>query len=371
MSLKEKIDSLNFSSGQKKMLGILLGLLLVFIVIIIIVSLAGNSKVSYEQLENIMTRAAENYAKSNSLYKEEELYGNKEIKVSTLIEKGYMKPMVKYLGEGVTCDASVIVYKNLDRYTYIPKLKCSDDYKTVSLKDAIIDNNVVSEGSGLYEMEDKYVYRGEYVDNYVTYSGATWRIISIDETGIKMIQEKETGYSIWDNRYNADYGYAGGINSFEGVEPSRLKNSIMEMYNNEKAVTEQAKAIIVPRQYCVGKRSKDETVLNDSVECETLSELMGATTLNVGEYLTASLDEGCTSLSSRACVNYNYLARLGSTYWTTTAPTENTGYAYMISSTVQSQQASMSYALRLVVTVNGEINYKSGTGTMADPYIID
>ena len=310
--------------------------------------------------------------KNDSLYEDEELYGTKEVKVSTLVEKGYMKSLVKYLGEETTCDAHVLVYKNLDRYTYIPKLKCSDGYENVSVKEKILDEkNIVTTGSGIYAMEDKYVYRGEYVDNYVTYSGATWRIISIDDAGIKMIQEKESGYSVWDNRYNVDYGYASGINSFEGIEASRLKNSIMDMYNSEKAVTEVAKAIIVPREYCVGKRSADETVLDDSIECQTRSELVGATTLNVAEYLTASLDEGCKSIKSRECVNYNYLSKLSSTYWTATAPTENTGYAYAVSSTIQSVQASMSYALRLVVTVNGDINYKSGTGTMEDPYILD
>lgn len=369
MGLKEKINSL--SSGKRRLLGILVALLIVFIVIIIVVALAGNRKVSYEQLENIIIRAAKNYSESNSLYTKEELYGNKEIKVSTLIEKGYMKSLTKYLGEEKTCEAYVLVYKNLDRYTYIPKLKCSDGYESISLKEKIVDEkNIVTSGGGLYTIGNKYVYRGELVDNYAVYSGNTWRIISIDETGIKMIQQNESGYTVWDNRYNSEYGYASGINSFEGVEASRLKTSIMSLYNNGKVITEQAKAIIVPREYCVGKRASNNTDLSDSVECQTLSELMGATTLTAAEYLIASLDEGCKSLKARACSNYNYLAKLNSTYWTTTATTENTGNAYVVSSTIQSAQTSMSYALRLVVTVTGDINYKGGTGTKADPYIL-
>ena len=371
MSLKEKLNSLNFSSGQKKMLGILFALLLIFIIIIIVVAIISKGKTSYEQLENIISRAAENYTRNNSLYGEEEMYGSKVIQVSTLVEKEYMKPLTKYLGKEKTCDASVIVYRNLDRYTYIPKLNCGDEYRSVSLKDKIIENNVVSTGSGLYDMNGKYVYRGEYVDNYVTYSGNTWRIISVDDNGIKLLQQEEAGYSVWDNRYNVDYGYSSGINVFEGIEASRIKNSILNIYNGENVIKETSKSIIVPRQYCVGKRSAKETVLDDSIECQTLSELMGATTLTVAEYLTASLDNGCKSLNSRECVNYNYLAKLGSIFWTVTAKAENTGYAYAISSSVQTEQTSISYGIRLVVTVNGDINYKGGTGTASDPYIID
>ena len=365
----------NFSDSQKKMLkmlGILLLVIVAIILVVVIFKSMSGGKVSHEQFENVMVRAAERYVKADPEVIESEVYGTTEISAATLAKKGYMKEITEYFGKDTKCEGKVLVYKNLDYYKYIPKLNCGEDYNNQSISEVIIDEkNIVTTGSGIYKQGDNYVFRGEYVDNYVSYAEKTWRIISIDANGnIKMIQTDDAGYSVWDNRYNSDYGYTSGINSFEGIEASRIKNTILNAYNNEKIFTAEAKSLIVPNQYCVGKRAKTDASKDGNTECAVKSELMGATGLTVSEYLNASLDENCNSMSSKSCANYNYLAKFGNAFWTVTAQSENTGYAYAISRTVQVSQASASYVVKLVVTVNGNINYTSGTGTLADPYII-
>lgn len=374
MDIKGKMNSLSDSQkGLVKMLMIFMGVILVFIILLLVVKGLSGSKVTYAQLENIMTRAAERYVKADSSVIKSDVYGTTEISVNTLIEKKYMKKMTSYVGKKVTCDAKVLVYKNLDYYDYIPKLDCGKEYATVSLSNKITDeSNIVTNSSGLYKETNGYVYRGEYVDNFVKFSGKLWRIISIDNDGnMKIIQMDKENYSPWDNRYNSNYGYTSGINDFEGVEASRLKNAILESYNNVGTITTNAKALVIPKQYCIGKRSKDDASKDGSTECATTSELMGATGLTVAEYLNASLDSGCTTLASKECANYNYLAKLQSTFWTVTAQKENSGYAYYVSSKIQIAQASSSYNVKIVVTINGDINYVSGDGTEGNPYIVE
>lgn len=376
MNLKEKIGLLNFSDSQKKLIkifGIFMVIIILFIILILIIKGINGTKVSYKQLENIMVRAAQRYVEDEPSLFENGVYGTINVSASTLAEKGYMKEIKKYIEKDVSCKADVSIYKNLDYYDYIPKLNCGKDYSVVSLSDTIIDEkNIVTTSSGLYKETNGYVYRGEYVDNYATFSGKTWRIVSIDNEGnIKLIQNEQDKYSVWDNRYNSDYGYTSGINEFEGIEASRLKDSILSVYNDGVTITKDAKGLIVPKEYCVGKRAKSDTSKDGSTECAKTSDLMGASVLTVAEYLNASLDNGCISIISKECSNYNYLAKMNSSFWTATAQQENTGYAYYISSKVQISQASSSNGLKLVVTVNGNVNYVSGNGTIEDPYVIE
>ena len=43
------------------------------------------------------------------------------------------------------------------------------------------DGEVLNESGSLYEMEDEYVFRGINPNNYVTFEGKTWRILSISK----------------------------------------------------------------------------------------------------------------------------------------------------------------------------------------------
>ena len=67
MDIKGKMNSLSDSQkGLVKMLMIFMGVILVFIILLLVVKGLSGSKVTYAQLENIMTRAAERYVKADS-----------------------------------------------------------------------------------------------------------------------------------------------------------------------------------------------------------------------------------------------------------------------------------------------------------------
>lgn len=371
--MKEKLASLNFSDSQKKILkliGIFIGVVVALIIVLLIVKTISGGKVSYEQLENIMERAAKRYVNDTPELFVNEVSNEVYLSASELAKKGYMKDISKYVNNNITCDGNVIVYKNLDNYTYTSKLDCGKDYTTVLLVDKITED-VVSSGSGLYNIDTNYIYRGESVNNYIKFSNQIWRIVSIDsQNNLKIVQTDSKKQTVWDNRYNKDYKQNIGINDFQGIEPSRLKNSILSLYNSESTISAEDKAYIVPKEYCIGKRKLTDNSKDNSTECKTLSELMGASLLTVSDYMAVSLDEGCTSINSSECTNYNYLVKTGIHGWTVTAQSENTGYAYYISSKIYTDETKAYNDIFLVVNVTGNIKYKSGTGTSDDPFII-
>lgn len=370
---KQKLAALNFSESQKKLfkiLGIVLAVFILFILVVSLVKGCSPKKISYKQLENVLIRAAKTYVEKDDVIDHEKIYGSTYIDSTTLTEKGYMKDLTKYLGKDTTCKASVLVYMNMDEYAYIPKIDCGEEYKNISLSDTIIKDNVVEAGAGLYENLERYVFRGEYVDNYVKFSGQLWRIIDIDHEGnLRMVQVDSNKQSVWDDRYNSDYKASTGLNDYEGIEPSRIKDSINALYNNEDVFTKEARKIIVPREYCSGKRSLNDDSFDSSSECSETADLMGVGLVNVSDFLYASLDENCLSRTSKECSNYNYMAKLGNTFWTMTSVADNSKDVYYITSRVVIAEAKTRNLIRLVVTINGNINFNGGTGTKVDPYI--
>ena len=60
---------------------------------------------------------------------------------------------------------------------------------------------VVTTGSGLYEDEyedGRYIYRGNYVDNYIIFNNEEWRILSLEKDGtLKIIRQQAVSNSIY------------------------------------------------------------------------------------------------------------------------------------------------------------------------------
>jgi len=343
-------------------------------IILWIISLFRGGKLSYEKIENKMVSAAESYYESNQKMLPVGEYSKVELNVQTLAKEGYMKSLDKYVDSNVTCTGKVIVLKNEDNYTYIPKLSCGNDYNTQTLVETLVKSeNIVTEGEGLYELNDEYVYRGEKLNNYVSFAGKIWRILRITKDNeIRLIQEDSFDKVVWDNRYNADKRSSSGINQYEvnGVN-SRIKETLEEIYDGE-TFSSESKAKLVPKQLCIGKRNFDDTILDGSLECDSLTEdYYSIGMLQANEYIISSLDTGCTAIGKRPCTNYNFLATYPESFWTLTASSENTYEVYYIDYLPSTAYANRKFGIKLVVNVNGEVNYTKGDGTIENPYVID
>ena len=90
-----------------------------------------------------------------------------------------------------------------------------------------------------------------------------------------------------------------------------------------------------------------------------------------GYNIQSSLDSNCLNAGSWACANYNYLTKYKYAFWTITANSDNSYQAYFVDNFAKVGTTSRGAYIRLTAVINGKINYKSGTGTETDPYIIE
>lgn len=376
-----------FESIDKKKLIIIGASLVGFLVVILlatwIISIVKPHYYTYEEVEEKITQAVKSYYDTNpTLVPTTD--GDYTIQYSTLVDGKFIKPLNEILKDGDNCTVNIVVNKSGDNIAYLPYLTCPGTYETKELYRVIKDNSpVVTEGSGLYEDENGgYYFRGEVKNNYVVFGTISindkdnpylWRIISIeDDNTIKIINEtgKRDQYS-WDNRYNEGKDATWGYNNFE---LSRAKEILKNTESNEEIVNESIKNAIISKELCVGKRKLDDETKNGSVECSVKSidkYMFGLITPY--EYMRASLDDNCKVASSPSCSNYNYLYHDRWNTWSLTAlDTEDNDYSvfYLNGSNFNTTRASLERRFILTAYINKRALFKSGNGTLEDPYVV-
>ena len=364
-----------FGSFNKKSLIIagssVAGLLIVVIIISYLVNMLAPSYVDYEKFEEKLSNAAKSYYTANpALLPASD--GETTVYYSTLEEEGYIKPISELLKDGNNCTAQVIISKYGESFTYIPYVICPGEYETKELYKSILeDNKVVTESDGLYRGSDSYYFRGEEINNYVMLDEVLWRIVKINnDNSITIIQIKPyEDYMEWDNRYNPEEEEKSGINDFE---VSRLKSKLKELSAGIEVLSDKAKAKLTAKSLCIGKRALKDTDASGSIECSVMSEdnyLLGLITAS--EFMASSLDENCTTTLARSCTNYNFLATFNSSSWSITAVEDDSKSAFRYSKEgLRKTEASISSKLYLTAFISKRVFYKSGTGTLKDPYII-
>ena len=356
-----------FFKGNKNiafMVCAITGLILIIILIVIIANMFSGGIKSYKDLENELVSSAEKYYKDNSDKLPTTDGAMVSVSDSTLVENGYIKELKKLYSKD-TCSATVEVIKSGDDYLYNPILKC-EEYTTKTLFDELT-SNVVSEGSGLYLKNNEYIFKGEYINNYVKFDNKTWRIVGIDENGIKMylINEK-LEKDVWDDRYNLEKKSDYGKNIYD---TSRIKVYLENAYENNKYVSEKNKKYLVNATWCIGS-IKEGTLISDVNLCnKTMQGHIGL--LEVSDYAKASLESSCKRIDDAQCVNYNYMIGLSGTYWTLNSYSENTYEVYAITSNgIESYRASKTNSIMPVIYLNSHTLISSGNGSKEKPYIV-
>ena len=343
----------------------IIGILVIALLIIWIISLTKKNYTTYEKvIEKMETATIEYYKKHEKPLENGEHY----LAYETLVEAGYIKPLNKLLKNGDSCSAHVIVTNNDARYSYTPYLNCVGDngYSSTELYKMLTDsNNIVNSGSGLYHVGSEYYYRGEVTNNYIQLGIVTkndkkidniWRIISIESDGtikIRNTTSTNSSYS-WDDRYNVNFGYNYGYNTFE---LSRLK------YRNK----------LVAKKLCVAPRIDDDPSKDGSTECSVMSnDTYVVGTITPYEYMRISLDDNCKRTVSNSCANYNYLANGNQNVeWTITAFNDNNYQSYSFNGAKLSPDYDYSEKyLYLTAYLSDKTFYVSGNGTLNSPYVI-
>lgn len=373
-----KIDLKKIDKRFIKLGIIILSVFIVFIVGIILARIFITSKLSYEKIEEKMRDEAIKYYNKHTELLPNTDDGEVTLNVQKLIDDGRMKPISKYLkDDSVSCNGKVIVTSNGDNYLYTPYLDCGKDYKTVTLTETLIDSsNIVSSGDGLYNMGDYYLYRGEYVNNYIKFAGQTWRILRINNDGtIRILQTENVTYDdqkefVFDNRYNSEAESDVGFNDFN---ISRLRDTLNDLYDSEM-FSQNDKSFMVLKNLCIGARNWDSTDNSGAIECSVQTpEKYALGLIQVNEFLLASIDTGCNAYNDGECTNYNYLANIRGTSWTMTPciTYRVRTYKQFYMNRVISYTDTYNYkGIKLVTNISSHALYESGDGSEANPYVI-
>lgn len=364
--------------GKAKLIKMMLLAIVVIVIgvllIIFVTSLTGGKK-SYEDIEQIMSNAAESYFKDHPESLPKKDGGTQTVDISVLIAEGKMKEMTKYTD--TACTGSVKVQKTGTTYSYIPKLDCGEAYTTTALYRVIRDDNkIVTSGYGLYNKDGNYVFRGEQVNNYVQLDSALWRIVKINSANNVVLVRAEplTTLSSWDDRYSEEASYDAGINNYSS---SRIKEKLDELYNStDESITEvllsdKDKSRIVVHNVCKGKRATNQAGAEQAVECKEVERDQKISLLTAADFMNASVDTSCKAPMNLTCKNYNYLVD-SNDWWLATAVAGSTTDAYQVTpgNGITTKKALNWARIRPVVYLSDEVMYKSGSGTSEDPYIV-
>lgn len=370
--MKEKLEKI----GKKKII-----LLVVFFVIIIVILLGGAYvynkffyKRSYAEIENIMLSAARNHMNKHPDDLPKSINGSVSLSVSDMTRMNEMKEISFYLkNDSVSCTGNVNVVNINGSYRYTPILDCGTAYKTKKLIDYIKENvAIVTNGSGLYELNDELVYRGEYVNNYIKLSGKTYRIVKFSSEEAVIIYSEKAQSVSWDSHYNLEKDGNVGINNYsvsdirEYLNQLYKNNNILDVDNNGV----QSKSLVVAYNLNVGKRGNNDTDKTGSLEKAAVIENQFIGLLPIYDFMNASLDENCTTTVSPSCMNYNYLSDYNSSWWTITSTNMNTFHVFKINKSSSVSLAKNNAAPRHVFHITRDALYVSGDGTVNNPYIV-
>lgn len=363
---------------KKKMIiigGSIIGLIVLILLITFLISIFKPKYYEYEELEDeIVIQTKEYYKLNPTMLPISD--GEHHLSYDSLVSAELIKPLSEILKNGNNCTVDILVTKYGDNFSYIPYLTCPGEYETKELYKAIIDNNqIVTEGKGLYNENDEYVFKGEIENNYIKFNKDDdnyWKIIKVNsDNTIKIIQEKYTlpdSYP-WDDRYNEERETSYGYNDFE---ISRIKDTLLKVSSSEAVLKDKDKNKLVAKNWCIGKRSETESDKTSKVECSLMSKdsiLFGL--LTISEVMNASLDANCNTSISPSCINYNFITKNKASTWTLTSSTDKSYKVYYYGQIgPNSSTAYTEKKLILATNISNRAFYKSGNGTYEDPYII-
>lgn len=370
--LLENLKNMDDESKKKvKLFGIGLIVVIVLIIILAIIIAIINRKTSYEDMENIMSKAAYSYYQDNLGKLPTESSKTSVVDETTLVNGKYMKSIKKYTKDE-TCKGRVEVTYNNGDFDYQTYLTCNS-FSTSLLKDQIKkDNIIVTSGAGLYDENGILRFRGEKLNNYLKSKDEIYRIIKIDDNGkIYIIPEDmddndEKLFVYWDDRYNSEEQINCGINDYT---LSRIKDSLDVIYNN---LNKELKSKTTTFTACVGNRSEHDLINTGDIECSKKIENASISLLPIYEYIKASIAPACQTTASKECKNYNYLYKDTYMWWTGTGDSSNTDKIYSInySGEIDKDRGNSRKVARYVVALKENTLLKDGNGTKSKPYQI-
>ena len=150
----------------------------------------------------------------------------------------------------------------------------------------------------------------------------------------------------------------------QGIYPAGIVLTSVD--NNSVA---DSKEKILSYNICTGKKPATSSAFDNVEECSEHLNNQRLGLLTISDYVYASIDPNCKTITSKSCQNYNYLA-IKSEWWLATADSADTVSVYQVnrSGAVKSTSAGSYATVRPVIYLNNKVLYKSGNGSLEKPY---
>ena len=234
----------------------------------------------------------------------------------------------------------------------------------------MLKEKVVTTGDGLYAdsyEEGRYIYKGANPNNYITFSGETWRIISVENDGsIKIMRSESIGNRAWDSS-----------NSNNWARPADLNTYLNEEYLPTLSDSDK----VVSHNFSIGEVTWDNNDLADQINDEngttwngevgliTASEYLRANT-NIEQCGTLSLNNGNRTTCRTTDWMYNSVPTNGY-MWTISPRASYSSNVFIVRSggLVATSYASTGNGVVPVLYLSSDITL-SGAGESGDPYVI-
>ena len=364
----------NGAKFSRKNIYLAVGFLVVIVVILFGGAFIYNQffyKKSFSEIEEIMVNASEKYFANHSNKLPQKYNEAITLSDTELVDASLMKSINEYLkDDGISCTGKVIVTNINGKYRYTPSLDCGSQYQTVFFSDYIKKMvPVVESGSGLYQVNDELVYRGDNVNNYLKLGNNTYRIVKFSGDSASVIYTEKAESMAWDDRYNLEKEEMYGINDYS---VSRVKEYLTSLYKGDDLLSSSDKMLVVAHNLEIGKRALEDSDKTGGLEKSVVLENQFIGLLPIYDYLNASLDKNCTTTASASCMNYNYLSKYRFSWWSLTASNKNTYQVYRIDAngSASISSGSNNNYVRPVLYLTKEAIYSSGDGTKKNPYIL-
>ena len=197
--------------------------------------------------------------------------------------------------------------------------------------------------SGIIKVEDKYYFRGNPTDNYVTFAGKTWRVVSTNSDGsINIVLDTSTTNSTYSNITSSLNSFYSSISS----EEQYIKTN--STFCEEKT----SNSVYVAKTRLEGNKP--------STTCDSNNTMTKIGLLSVDDLMYAGAVYNQT--------NNSFYLKGNASYWTNSWSTSSTVYNYT-TSTFAATSTGVSLALKPVITLNSNVLLE-GKGTSSEPFYV-
>ena len=230
---------------------------------------------------------------------------------------------------------------------------------------------VTTSGDGLYAdtyESGRYFYKGANPNNYITFSGETWRIISVEsDNTIKIMKNESIGNMSWDNTNSNNWARPADLNTY-------LNGEYLEGLSQADKVVSHNYSIgaVTFNNNDLADQINDEngTTWNSKVGLITASEYLRANT-NTAQCETFSLNND--NYSTCHSTNWMYGAvPSGGRMWTISPNASNSNVVFSVIDRghLSRTNALSRYGVVPVLYLSSDITLQ-GEGTEASPYQIE